>query len=292
MMRRSNGIGLWESPVVRTRVQTALLVLLLGVCPAIAQGGADPSKTVLQTDPAMLPTRIEIGAYQSWVNQGLGNWRGLNAELWLRRRSRFVSGLAVDSETRPTGTQQNYAFLSFMNWTPSFYTTQCVSGAPRRSDTAVYFPKIRYDVRANWKLPPGQRVILGAGFTHFDFGGPFEGEIYNLGSLYYRGKLVLAGDLFINRSRPGNLTSASGSVSLQYGTEGKYWIGLTGSGGQELYRIELYTPLDVRLNSFTVDLFYRRWISRHVGYLVRATYHDKLESYRRAGVSGRLFFDF
>jgi YaiO family outer membrane protein len=292
MMGQSNGIGLRESLAAWTGVQTVLLVFLLGVCQAVAQGGVDPAKTGSQTDPGMLPTRIEIGGYWSWVNQGLGDWRGLNAELWLGRKSRFVSGLAVASETRPTGTQQNYAFLSFMHWTPSFYTSQGISGAPQRSDTAVYFPKIRYDVRANWKLPPDRRMILGAGFTHFDFGGPFEGEIYNLGGLYYRGKLVLAGDLFINQSRPGDLTSASASVSLQYGTEGKYWIGLTGSGGQELYRIELYSPLDVRLKSYTVDLFYRRWISRHVGYLVRATYHDKLESYRRAGVSGRLFFDF
>jgi YaiO family outer membrane protein len=292
MMRGSSGTGMWRSPEHRNGFQTVILIFLLGASRAIAQGGSDPPRPNAQTEPGMQATRIEFGGYQHWVNQGLGDWRGLNAELWLGRKSRFVSGFTFDSQTRPTGTQQNYAYTSFMHWTPSFYTSQSVSGAPQGSAISIYFPKIRYDVRANWKLPPEKRVILGAGFTHFDFGGPVEGEIYNLGSIYYRGKLVISGDLFINQSRPGDLTSASGSVSLQYGTEGKSWLGLTVSGGRELYRIELSSPLDARLSSYTVDLFYRRWIFRNVGYVVSATYLDKLDAYRRGGVSARLFVDF
>jgi YaiO family outer membrane protein len=179
-----------------------------------------------------------------------------------------------------------------MNWTPSFYTIQSVSGAPQRTGDPIYFPETRYDVRLNWKLPPERRLILGVGLTHFALGGPTKGDILDLGAVYYRGKVVLTGDLFVNRSRPGDLMSASGSMSLQYGTEGAYWLGLTVGGGRELYRIELRTPLDVRLDGYTVDLFYRRWFTRHVGFLVTGTFQEKLEAYRRGGVSCRLFFDF
>ncbi len=291
----SSLFGLGKNRTRGTTLRFAAFIIILGAGQqSIAE---EDGQTTAQSGPpaaavGMLPTRVEFGGYQQWVDEGLGNWRGLNAEVWLGRTSRFTAGFLLDSQTRPTGTQQDYAFLSYMNWTPSFYTIQSVSGAPQRSDSAVYFPEVRYDVKFNWKLPPDKSLILGAGFTHFDFGGPIKGEIYNIGALYYHGKIVVEGDLFINQSRPGDLTSASGSLSLQYGTEGRYWFGVTASGGRELYRIVVQTPLDVRLMSYTLDLFYRRWITRHVGYLVGATYQDKLNAYRRGGISARVFFEF
>jgi tetratricopeptide (TPR) repeat protein len=61
--------------------------------------------------------------------------------------------------------------------------------------------------------------------------------------LYYRKKLVLEGNLFINQSFPGNLWSASGSMALQYGTEGKYWFGLVAGGGRQLYYYAGLSPV-------------------------------------------------
>ncbi len=292
MSRESSRTGFGGSRAIRIALLPVVLAAVLGTGQAAEDRGPDPSQTGSQPAPGMLPARVEVGAYDNWVDQGLGEWRGINAEVWLGRTSRFVPAFLVDSQTRPTGTQQNYAFMSYLNWTTSFYTIQSVSGAPQRSGSAIYFPKIRYDIRCNWKLPPDRRFILGAGFTHFDFGSPGTGEIYNLGALYYLGRLVITGDLFVNQSRPGDLTSASGSMSVQYGTEGKYWLGLTASGGRELYRIQVQTSLDLRLTSVTLDLFYRRWITRHVGYVVGGSFQDKLDAYTRAGISGRVFFEF
>jgi YaiO family outer membrane protein len=273
----------------RLILQLAVVLLALRSVPAVAQGNA-PAGTA--PFASMLPTRVEFGGYYSWVDRGFGDWRGLNAELWLARNTRFVPGFMVDSQTRPAGTQQHYAFMSYMNWTDSFYTVQGLSGAPQRSAEAIFFPKMRYDIKAYWKLPPEKHFVLGAGYTRFDFGRPGNGHILNVGGLYYRGRWVVEGNLFVNQSRPGNLWSASGSLAVQYGTEGRYWFGATASGGRELYRVDVLTPLDVRLNSFTVDVFYRRWISRHFGFRLAATYLDKLEAYRRAGVSARVFIDF
>ncbi len=263
----------------------AILMIIVGPAHVTAQTPAPPADGVL-------PVRVELGGYYSWVDRGFGDWKGMNASLWWRGSHRFVPGFLVDSQVRPTGTQQNYTFMSYMNWTDSFYTVQGVSGAPQRSDEAIYFPKIRYDIKGYWKLPPARNFVLAAGYTRFDFGSPGHGNIYNLGALYYHKKVVVEGNLFVNQSRPGDLWSGSGSVSLQYGMEGKYWFGLTAGGGRELYRVESLTPLEVRLISFSLDLFYRRWISRHVGYIFGASLQDKMDAYRRAGVSARMFFEF
>jgi len=272
------------------RVSACMLAVTCGILRA--QGGA------IQPDPGaagrmvMLPFRVEAGGYYHWVNRGYGDWRGLTAGIWLNRNGRFVPGFYLDSQTRPTGTQQVYTAIAYMNWTPSFYTVQSVSGAPERSDQATYFPEMRYDLKGYWKLPPDQRVLLAAGITHFELGTTGRGEIYNFGALYYHNKLVAEGNLFINQNRPGGLWSASARLSIQYGIEGKYWLGMSAGGGRELYRIELATPSDVSLSSYSLDFFYRRWIARHFGYVVGATLQEKLDAYTRSGVSARVFFDF
>jgi YaiO family outer membrane protein len=274
-------------------LRTAVVTFWLGASlPAIAQSGSASSQPAGKPAVTTLPFRFEIGGYYSWADRGYGDWRGLDTSLWWRGNSKFVPGFLVDSQTRPAGTQQNYAFTSYMNWTPSFYTVQGFSAAPQRSPLAIYFPKVRYDIKGYWKLPPDRSFVLGAGFTHYDFGRPGYGEIYNLGGLYYRKKLVIEGNLFINQSFPGNLWSASGSLALQYGTEGKYWFGLMASGGRELYYYAGLSPVNVKLASVTVNLFYRRWISRHMGYVVGTLLEDKLDAYARVGMSARLFFEF
>ncbi len=275
----------------RALLYLALLIPALGVCQAMAQGRST-AQTGQPPVPSFLPVRLELGGYYSWADRGYGDWRGLNGEFWFRGNRRFVPGLLIDSQTRPTGTQQNYAFMSYLNWSRSFYTVQSISIAPQRSTEAVYFPKARYDIKGYWKLPPDENLAVSAGFTHFDFGTPGRGEIYNVGILYYRNRLVMEGNLFVNQSRPGNLWSGSGSFSLQYGTEGRYWLGLRAGGGRELYRLDGVAPVEVGLSSYSFDLFYRRWVSRHIGYVIGATYQDKLDAYRRAGAYTRVFFEF
>ena len=269
-----------------------LLLLILGTGYLRAQSAPAASQASPQPATGMLPTRVEAGGYASWVNNGFGTWRGATAELWLARNRRFIPAFFFDSQTRPAGTQQNYAFLSYMNWSKSFYTVQGVSGAPQRSDEAIYFPKIRYDVKGYWKLPPERNFVVAAGYTHFDLGKPGHGQIYNIGALYYHKKCVIETNVYANRGQPGDFWSGSGSLSVQYGTEGKYWFGVTASGGRELYRVEGLTPYDVRSMSYTLDMFYRRWVTRHVGFNVGFIYQDKLEVYRRGGISGRLFYEY
>jgi YaiO family outer membrane protein len=240
----------------------------------------------------LAPVRMEVSAYGSHANRGYGDWRGLQGQLWIRSNPRFVPAFFYDSQTRPGGTQQNYAFFSYANWSKRFYTTQGFSYAPERPASASFFPRKRYDVKGWWKLPPGGNVILGAGYTRLDWGAPGHGQIFNAGLLYYRRKLIVGGDLFVNRNQPGNLVSGAGSLAVQYGREGDYWLGATVGGGRELYRVQFVEPSDVRLSGYSTSVFYRKWLSRHFGFVLTFDFQEKLDAYRRAGGAAGLFVEF
>ena len=242
--------------------------------------------------PAQLPFLLEMGGYDSHVTQGYGDWSGAQTTLWIRSNPIFIPAFFFDSQTRPTGTDQDYGFFSYLNWTKNFYTTQGFSVAPQKDPLAVYFPKYRYDVKANWKLPPSRNLILGLGYTGWDLGGQGSGQIFDVGTLWYHGKWIAEANLFVNRSTPGDLYSASGAVSVQYGREGKSWIGGTLGGGHQLYQYVGQVPFNVSLEGYNAKVFYRKWLTRHVGFMVSFEYQDLLQTYRRTGGAGSLFFEF
>ncbi len=213
-------------------------------------------------------------------------------QVWLRGNQRFVPIFTIDSQTRPGGRQQNYSVFSYANWTRSFYTLQGFSAAPQSEGQPIFFPKWRYDIKANWKIAPSGRFVLGAGFTQFDYGKPGHGQIFNLGSLFYAKKLIVEGNLYVNRNQPGSLWSTSGSVSVQHGREGSYWIGTVVGGGRELYRYVGPNEFDARFDSISVTAFYRKWITRKFGFVLSSDYQSKITAYRRVGLATRLFFEF
>jgi YaiO family outer membrane protein len=240
----------------------------------------------------MLPVRVEMSGYGSHVTNGYGNWGGAEGSVWIRANKFFVPAFLFDSQTRPAGTQQNYGFFSYLNWSKSFYTTQGFSGAPQSAIDRVYFPKRRYDVKAHWKLPPKRNFVLAAGFTRFDMGAAGHGQIFDLGGIYYHKKWVVEGNLFVNRNQPGNLYSGAGSLAAQYGQEGKSWTGVVVGGGRELYRYLGQLPFDVRFNGYSTRVFYRKWLTRNVGILASFDYQDRRGAFQRAGGSAGMFFEF
>ena len=275
----------------RMNPASGVLVLLWASACCFAQGSPAPAGEQGGSGE-LLPVRLEFSAYGSHVDRGYGDWRGLQGQLWIRANPYFVPVFFYDSQTRPGGTQQNYAFFSYANWSKWFYTTQGFSYAPERPLSATFFPKKRYDVKGHWKLPPKGNVVLGAGYTRVDWGGPGHAQIFNAGLLYYRRKLVVEGNAFVNRNQPGGLVSGAGSLAVQYGREGSYWFGATAGGGRELYRVQLVTPADIRLSSYSATIFYRKWLSRHFGFVMTFDFQEKLNAYRRAGGAAGLFFEF
>ena len=271
----------------------SLLAAIAGCVPVDPTPQDSPvNQTAAAADYKMPPFRVQFGGFASHVSQGYGTWRGVDGQVWFRGNRYFVPAFLMESQTRPQGTQQNYSFFSYANWSKSFYTTQSFSAAPQRDPQAIYFPKRRYDIKANWKLPPEQHFVVGAGYTRFDMGAAGHGQIFNVGSLYYRGKFVLEGNLFLNRVQPGDLYSASGLLSAQYGREGHSWWGITAGGGREIYQLTGQTPFEVRFASYSLTSFYRRWVTRNMGFVVSLDYLDKLTAYRKAGGTVSLFFEF
>jgi YaiO family outer membrane protein len=270
---------------------TACSALLALVCAA-----QDLPPTVATSDAPipLSPFRLELGGYASHVTQGFGNWVGEDGQLWIRANAFFVPQFFIASENRPTGTQRNYGTFYYLNWTKSFYTTQGISFAPQNSayPGAGYFPKLRIDEKAYFKLLPSRSLVIGGGYTYFDLGSQGHGQIFDVGSIYYHGKWVIQGDLFVNESQPGSLYSASGSITLQHGSEGHYWWGVTAGGGRELYQYVGQVPFDVRFDGYSAGTFYRKWFTHHVGMVASFNYFDKFTAYRQTGGSLHLFFDF
>ena len=263
---------------------------------ATLAAAADPTFEKASYD-SPLPMHLEVGTYQSHVTNGYGYWRGVDAQLWYRGNKRFVPALIVDSQTRPQGTQQNYQAFSYANWTRNFYTTQAVSFAPQNNtpgvvNTAIFFPKYRVDAKAYYKLPASRQFVIDGGVTYFTYGGPVRGQIFNAGFIYYPKRMVIEGNLFVNRTQPGDLMSAAGSVSAQYGREGKYWVGAVVGGGNEAYRYVATRPVEVNLTGYSTQVFFRKWLTRNAGIYVALDDSTKIGYYSRIGVIARVFYDF
>jgi len=283
VLSRAPSWRLSRSRVIRIILMACYLIL------GTASAQADDAVT---TGDTRMPVRVELGGFGSGVTQPYGNWYGENGQIWIRSLPRIIPAFTFESQTRPQGTQENYSFLSYLNWTKSFYTVQSVTFAPQNGSQAIYYPRDREDVKAFWKVPPGRQLVLGLGITRFNYGAPGRGQIYNAGAIYYRKRLVLEGNLFVNRNQPRNLISASGVLAAQFGSEGHYWLGATVSGGRELYNFSGVAPFDISLYSYSAEGFYRKWITHHTGYKVSVLYLQKLGAYRQIGCSTSFFFDF
>jgi YaiO family outer membrane protein len=243
-------------------------------------------------DDRQPPYRLELGGYGNYVTRGFGTWRGADAQFWIRKNRFFVPAFLFESQTRPSGTQQNFAFFPYLNWTGTFYTTQGISVSPRKPLEATFFPRYRYDVKGHYKLPPSRNFLLTAGYTRFDFGPSGHGDIFSAGWLQYYRKWVVEGNGYINRNNPGALISGSGSLTVQHGAEGKSWLGATAGGGRELYRYLGEIPIDVSFSGYSVRIFYRKWLSRNVGVFTAVDYQDRRDAFRKIGGSMAVFIEF
>jgi len=267
--------------------------LLVGI--AVAMRAQDPDAA--PAAPAVLPVqplRLELGGYGDYFQNAGGWWRGFDSTLWIRKSPKFVPALTFDSRTSNAGTERYYSFFSYANWTPNFFTTQAVAGTPDGGTATLplLFPRLRYDAKAWWKLPPHRRAVAGLGFTRYTLDNRLSGTIINPGLLYYTGPLVFDLEGFVNRTEPGSFWSGSGLLAVQQGREGNHWVGVSVGAGRQTYRELMNLPLAVRFASVSVDTFYRKWLTRNFGVVVSAGYFDAFHTYQRFLVTGHIFFEF
>ncbi|MBM3786447.1 MAG: YaiO family outer membrane beta-barrel protein [Acidobacteria bacterium] len=271
-----------------------LLILMSLCCGAWAENAQSPATPATFDRPGYespLPVLLEVGTYHHGVSNGQGYWRGADAAIWLRHNPRFTPVFLFNSQTRPGIRQQNIGFFSFANWTKNFYTTQGFSVTPERRGFSI-FPQQRYDLKGFYKVPFNRQLILSAGYSHFSFQSPVKGHIYNGGFIFYRPRTIIEGNYFLNRNQPFDKIGHAASLAVQRGQEGRYWIGTVVGGGKEVYSYIATTPLEVNLNSVSMQIFLRKWITRHYGYYVSFDHQTRFTAYSRTGATARMFFEF
>ncbi len=251
-----------------------------------------------QTGAADLVSRryhLELTSFENSVSNQFGHWAGGGLSLSYKWSDRLTTTGQILAQRRPGEAQPLLGASTRIEWSRWFYTDLALSGGGP-NDPAAYFPRARYDWTANVKLPGAPGLILNGGFTQLHFGDPVRGHVVRAGGVYYWDKLVFQGTLFLNTSQPGNRKSKAGSGAVQYGQEGRYWLGLTAGGGREAWQTlgltPALTPQDAEFTSYSAAVFLRRWLSPTYGVATSYGYTVKRAAYRIHSVDFTFFLDF
>jgi YaiO family outer membrane protein len=232
--------------------------------------------------------RVELLPFYHSLSNDYGHWSGATARLWYRSK-RFTPVLDVSSQTRPEGSQQSVGLSSYIVFNDRFYTIVGMSTAP--FGEVELMPRLRADAAAFFAIPSVPGLVLNIGVTEIKF-DESDMQIASLGSILYRGPLILSGVLRLNRDGVGGDLSTSGSAGGQYGAERKAWFGGGIGAGREAYQTITATPFDVRFTSLNAFVFTQVWATGSSGFTARYDLERKLSAYTRHGFMLGYFVDF
>ena len=279
------------SAIQKNGLATGLLaVLLLPLSVHSQQGPADA------IPPSIAPRRfhLELTSFENSVSNQFGHWAGGGLSLAYKWSDRLTTTGQILGQRRPGEAQPLLAASTRIEWSSWFYTDLALSGGGP-DDPAAFFPRVRYDWTANLK-PPVPGLILNGGFTQLYFGDPVRGHIVRAGAVYYWRRFVLQGTLFLNTSQPGNRKSKAGNGAMQYGEEGRYWLGMVAGGGREAWQTlgltPALTPQDAEFTSYSGTVFLRKWLAPTYGVVTSYGYAVKRGAYRIHSVDFTFFLDF
>ena len=276
------------STIHKNGFATGLLAVFL--FPLLAHSQQGPADAI---PPSTAPRRfhLEMTSFENSVSNQLGDWAGGGMSLAYKWSDRVTTTGQVLGQRRPGEAQPLAVASTHIEWSKKwFYTDMALSGGGPDNPTA-FFPRYRYDVTANFK-PPVPGVILNGGFTRLQFGSPVRGHIVRAGAVYYWRRFVFQGNLFLNTSQPGNRKSKAGNGAMQYGQEGRYWLGLVGGGGREAWQTLAITPQDTEFRSYSGSVFLRKWLAPTYGIATSYGYSVKRGAYRIHSVDFTFFLDF
>ncbi|MGH9786090.1 MAG: YaiO family outer membrane beta-barrel protein [Terriglobia bacterium] len=266
----------------------SLVAVFLFSPAASAQTGAPARET---PDSAPRRYHLELTSFDYNVSNGFGHWAGGGLSLSYKWNERLSTAGEIVAQRRPGETQPLLGGAARIEWSPWFYTDLALSGGGP-NDPAAFFPRVRYDWTANLKPPWAPGLILNGGFTQLFFGDPVRGHVFRSGAVYYWRRFVFQGTLFLNTSHPGDRKSKSANGAMQYGQEGRYWIGLIGGGGREAWQTLALTPQDAEFTSYSGSVFFRKWLSPAYGIHASYGYMVKRGAYRIHSTEFKFFFDF
>ena len=237
------------------------------------------------------PFRLEFRSFDNIVSNQFGQWWGGGMHLSYEPSRRWMADGELLWQNRPGESEYLYGFRTLLHWSEWLSTDLAFSGGGP-DDPAAFFPRFRYDVTANIKVPGLPGLILTGGLTRLYFGNPNNGRVGRVGAVYYWRRFVFQGTLNLNNARPGNLKSKSVNGAVQYGQEGRYWMGLIAGGGREAWQMLTFIPQDVEFTSYTNSVFLRKWLAPSHGVVFSYTYSVKRAAYRIHGLEMKFFLDF
>ncbi|MBI3894466.1 MAG: YaiO family outer membrane beta-barrel protein [Acidobacteria bacterium] len=275
----------------------AIVVLMTSLLPLSAQVPSGNPPAVASPSQPGIPEalryryHLELGGFDNRVSNGFGHWWGGEFLLGYKLSERMIVSGQLLSQRRPGETEQLLGARWLFNWTNWFFTDTALSGGGP-DNPAAFFPRFRYDLTANLKVPAIPGLILTAGLTRLYMGTPNNGRIRRLGAIYYWKRFVLQGDVNFNNARPGNRKSKSVSGAIQYGHEGVYWLGLAAGGGREAWQTLSLTPQDVEFAGYSTNIFLRKWLRPTYGIVLSYNYSVKRAAYGIHGWRAKFFLDF
>ncbi len=264
-----------------------LLAVVLCPFPVPSQEGPAEASPAEPVHPRF---HLELRSFENSVSNQFGHWAGGGLSLAYKWSDRLTTTGEILGQRRPGEVEPLLAAMTRIEWSSWLYTDLALSGGGS-DDPEAFFPRVRYDWTVNLK-PPVPGLILNGGFTQLYFGDPVRGNIVRAGAVYYWRRFVFQGTLFLNTSQPGNQKSKAGNGTVQYGQEGRYWLGLAGGGGREAWQSLALTPEDNEFTSYSGSIFLRKWLAPTYGIVTSYGYIVKRGAYRIHSMGFTFFLDF
>ena len=282
------------------KASAAFFAIIVSTAPLRAQQQPPPGGVVSPQPPGAAaaspapatktPVHLEVGKFYYSFSRGSGYLHGENLRLFYTT-PRATPILSISRQTNGRGSQFDFGLASYITLSERYYAIVGVSHAPDRG--TVLYPKTRLDASLLGNVPFVRGLVLSVGMT--DIYGSAKnsgGTIYSVGSLYYRGRAISSAVVRFNRDRQSGAASRSEQIGIQYGEEGRYWIGASFTHGTEAYQLVGAVPFDVRFEGIGASVFVQRWISGKQGFAVRYDYEHKYTAFVRAGGAITYFVDF
>ena len=271
------------------RPSPAVHALAAGLLLAVRTiSGQNDTTRVVTAAPARWHAQATLS--YSEADNGYGAWRGYDMRLLYSGKS-FSPFVNVGTQSRQNGSQTAVGVGSYINITPWMFSIVGVGIAP--DNGVVLFPKLRSDASLFVAVPGVKGVLASVGVTDLRFTDPRTGgRIFSLGSIVYHGPGIYSAAVRLNADRASGAQSSSWQAGAQWGAQGKYWVGLGVSAGNEAYQVLSAVPFDARFRSQSAQLFASKWVTANSGIGLRYDYEHKIDVYHRNGLSLSYFVDF
>jgi YaiO family outer membrane protein len=272
-----------------SRVALAALALLAGDASATAAGdGLEAAAPVSPLARQPVTGFVEAGAGYHGLSGENPSWNDqyLRSHLALTARDGLDLELSHQAHFGDRGTFLGAGYTRTLD--DRWYASAFVGG----STEGFFLPRARIDGFLSRKWLTGGPLVttVGAGFSdsrdvHWDT------SVLGEASYYFRAPFIVNGGMRLNVSNPGAVVTTRGFGAVTWGAEKRHYLTLRIEGGGEGYQVVGEQTVLAEFSSFEASAIWRQWLTRAIGFDLRATRYEN-PSYTRSGVQLGLFWDF